>query len=598
MILRRPPFFLLDDIVAGRARLFRRPRETIRARRADEVAPALARIEAGLAAGYHAAGWIAFEAAAGLEPRLARAFDRLPAEPLLCFGLFGPPEILDRASLAAAFAAASGGTSRRAVLGEAEHEEDAACHAAGLARIAGLIAAGDVYQINHTWRVRRRLDGDPVALYERLRRAQPVPFGALIDDGERHILSLSPELFVESRGGRLTTRPMKGTARRGRDDREDARLVEELAGDPKTRAENLMIVDLLRNDLARVAEPGSVEVPALFEVERHPTLLQMTSTVAARRRADCGLAGLIAALFPCGSVTGAPKLRAIERIAGLEASPRGIYTGAIGHAEPGGDLCFSVAIRTLTVDRDGEVRYGVGGGIVADSTAAAEYAEGRLKARFLDCPVPPFSLVETLGWHPGEGPRRGERHLARLAASAAELGFACDIDALRREAEALCAGLDRPTRLRLLLARDGATALVAAPLVTPNLPLRLALAETPPAPPEPEALARRRHKTTDRAWCEVPLADARARGFDEVLFFNDRGEATEGARGNLFLERDGCLLTPPLACGLLPGILRAELLESGRAREAVLRREDIAGAGRLFMGSSLHGLMPARLAAP
>ncbi len=600
MDLRRPPVVLLDDMLAPpevpASRLFTAPHAILQAETPEEVRPCLAAAETALAAGRHLAGWIAYEAAAAFEPRVAATIRHWPEEPLIWLGVFDPPRRLARADVADAFADAMGGTARRGQLVIDGFGEDRTSYRDRMARIATLIGAGDLYQLNYTFAVEGRLEGDPLALYARLRAAQPVAFGAYIDTGARHVLSLSPELFIESRDGRLTTRPMKGTAPRGRDSAEDAAQAAALAGDVKSRAENLMIVDLLRNDLSRVAVPGSVEVPALFSVERYPTLLQMTSTVRARRREDVTLAELLGALFPCGSVTGAPKIRAMEYIAALETAPRGVYTGAIGWLAPDGDLCLSVAIRTLVIARGGRARCGVGGGIVADSEPEAEYAECRLKARFLDAATAPdsdeFALIETLAWRPEEGYRHREAHLRRLGNSAAHFGFRCDMGAVRSALEEAADVFSAPMLVRLLLASGGALSVSARPLEPWPRPVRLTVAATVVNSGAPL----RRHKTTRRQWCVAPLAAAQASGLaDEVIFLNERGEVVEGARTNIFVERAGRLVTPPLSSGPLPGILRQTLLEAGRAIEEVLTLADLAAAPRLLVGNSARGLMPARL---
>ncbi len=600
MDLRRPPLVLLDDMLAPSAapasRLFTAPHAILCAETPAAVRPCLEAAEKTLAAGHHLAGWIAYEAAAAFEPRLATAIRHWPEEPLVWLGVFDPPQRLARDDVAEAIADAMGGSARRGGFAIRRFGTDRASYGDKMARIAALIEAGDLYQLNYTFAVEGMLEGDPLALYARLRAVQPVAFGAYIDTGARHVLSLSPELFIESRAGRLITRPMKGTAPRGRDGGEDARHAAALAGDGKSRAENLMIVDLLRNDLSRVADPGSVEVPALFAVERYPTLLQMTSTIRARRREGVSLTELLGALFPCGSVTGAPKIRAMERIAALEETPRGIYTGAIGWFAPDGDLCLSVAIRTLVLERDGRARFGVGGGIVADSEVEAEYAECRLKARFLDAAAVSdeggFALIETLAWHPEGGYRHRDRHLRRLADSAARFGFRCDGGAVRGALEEAAAAFSAPMLVRLLLASGGALSVSAQRLEPWPLPVRLAVAETVVNSDEPL----RRHKTTRRHWCAVPLAAAQASGLaDEVVFLNERGEVVEGARTSIFIERAGRLVTPPLSAGPLPGILRQTLLEAGRAIEGVLTLADLAAAPRLYVGNSARGLMPARL---
>ena len=390
---------------------------------------------------------------------------------------------------------------------------------------------------------------------------------------------------------------MKGTAPRRPSGSEDLAAAAALAVDEKNRAENLMIVDLLRNDLSRVAAPGSVKVPSLFAVETYPTLHQLTSTVTAALAEGLDAIDVIRRLFPCGSITGAPKIRAMEIIRELEPHPRGVYTGSIGWIAPGspeapGDACFNVAIRTALVDAPGTARLGLGSGIVADSIPADEWQECLLKGRFLAAEQPPFDLIETLAWHPGTGYARLERHLARLEQSARYWGFAGDPALWRDTLAEAAATFTRPMRVRLLAARFGGCAVQAAPLPPgPSGPVKAVLSELAIDPLDPF----RQHKTTHRKALDAARMVLAARtGCFDVLFLNTRGELTEGSFTNIFLERDGELLTPPLASGLLPGVLRAELLDEGRAREAVLYPQDLE-TGRLYLGNSLRGLMAAEV---
>jgi para-aminobenzoate synthetase/4-amino-4-deoxychorismate lyase len=417
---------------------------------------------------------------------------------------------------------------------------------------------------------------------------QQVAYGALIHTGAHWILSRSPELFVSSRDGLVSARPMKGTRRRGRDRAEDAAARAALAGDEKNRAENLMIVDLLRNDIGRIAEIGSVRVTDLFTVETYSTLHTMTSGIAAQRRRGVGATALLANLFPCGSITGAPKLRAMEIIEAVEAGPRGVYTGSIGHFAPNGDLTLNVAIRTAVIDAAGRGEIGIGGGIVADSTAADEYREALLKMAFFTQPEEPVTLIETMLWRRGEGFYLLERHLQRLAASAEFFGLLYDEAAIRAGLE----GQEFPAdamRVRLTLDAEGPV-ITAIPLPPGPALFRFAIA---PEPLDSQSLWLR-HKTTNRAFYDAPRQRAQAEsGVDEVVFVNERGELTEGSITSLFIERDGVLLTPPLASGLLPGTLRAELLARGEAREQLLTPDDFNTAEAIWLGNSVRGLLRA-----
>jgi para-aminobenzoate synthetase/4-amino-4-deoxychorismate lyase len=389
---------------------------------------------------------------------------------------------------------------------------------------------------------------------------------------------------------------MKGTSPRGRDPCADAAARAQLAADPKQRAENLMIVDLLRNDLARISAPGSVRTPALFTVETYPGFHAMTSTVTGRLEAGRGLRERVEALFPCGSVVGAPKIRAGEIIRSLEPRPRGFYTGALGAISPDGDMSFNVAIRTAVLRADGKGRYDVGGGIVADSDPGAEYDEACLKGRVLTDLADDYQLFETFRWSRAGGFVRLSGHLDRLADSARALRFAFD----REAARAALARLDRTwrdqprdLRVRVALARDGELTIThAAAPAPPAGILRVGLADDRLDPGDPFL----RHKTTRRALHDVAFAAAAARGLDEALFLNRRGEIAEASRNNVFVEIDGRLVTPPLCCGLLPGVLRGHLLATGAAVEAPLTLDDLRRAPRAFLGNSLNGTRPFVLA--
>jgi para-aminobenzoate synthetase/4-amino-4-deoxychorismate lyase len=475
-----------------------------------------------------------------------------------------------------------------------------------IARIHEAIRAGESYQVNFTYRLAGQAYGEPLRLYRRLRRRQPVPYGALIrmDDGSC-VLSCSPELFLRHEQGLLVAQPMKGTAARLPDALEDAAAALALSRDVKNRAENLMIVDLLRNDLGRIARTGSVRVPALFTVEPHGVVWQMTSTIEAQARPGLDLPALLRAAFPCGSITGAPKLRTMELIAELESTPRGLYCGAIGWLDAPrdgaacGDFCCSVAIRTLVLGPQGSdglrpARLGVGAGIVLDSDAAAEFEECRLKARFATELGHEFELFETLFAQQPQGFRHLERHLARLSRSAHALGFRLDEPAARRQLDAALSALPAgvPHRVRLALRHDGligVTQAALAPLA--DGPVGLLLAEAPLAPSPLSA-----HKTTLRARYDAGVRAAEQAGAFDTLFFTPQGHLIEGGRSNVFVQLDGRWWTPPLCDGALPGVMREVAMAQLGAAERSLRREDLARAQSLSVCNALRGLLPARLA--
>ncbi len=590
------PFVLLEDrLRAGAfARLYVNPVAIVRCDTPEEIDDAFARIEAGVADGLHAAGFLSYELGHALEPRLA---SRLRADrdmPLLWFGLFAPPRRIAADALDRAFAERGPPPPITGLT----PTHDRATHLGKVRKILQLIRAGDVYQVNLTFPLRFRHAGDPLALYGALRSRQPVAHGGVVAFGDATLLSVSPELFVEVAEGQATTRPMKGTAPRCGDERADAAVGRALAANAKQRAENLMIVDLLRNDLARVSEPGSVRTSALFAVESYPTFHALTSTITARLRAGVGLRGRMRALFPCGSIVGAPKIRAAEVIGELEAEARGVYSGAIGAIGPGGRMAFNVAIRTAVIRADGAGRYDVGGGVVADSDPDEEYDEAILKARVLSDLADDYGLIETFRWSATEGFVRLAGHLGRLQGSAGRLGFALDRAGLaatlaERARGWRAAGGDR--RVRLELSRLGDVQITGQ-----------AIAAAAPAAPRLQVSRRRldrgdpflRHKTTRRETHEEAYAEAVGGGFDEALLLNRQGRVADGSRNSVFAEFGGRLVTPPLAAGALPGVLRAELIAVGRAVEGDLGLADLARCDRLFVGNSLNGLRCAQLAPP
>lgn len=595
-----PPFVLLDDARAEgavAARLFVDPVDTIVAGTAAEVPALLDALEAAQARGLHAAGYLAYEAGKGLASawRGAAGGRADDGAPLGWFGLFArvervaadavPSRLPDPAS---------------AWIGRVTPRIAAADYEAAVEAVLALIRAGDIYQANLTFRADVPVLGNPLAAYARLRCTARAGYGGFVWTGEQAIASLSPELFFALRGRQVMARPMKGTAARRTDAEADARAALDLAADPKQRAENLMIVDLIRNDLSRVAVPGSVAVPDLFRVESFPTIHQLVSDVAARLPDGVGAVDVLRAAFPCGSITGAPKMRAMEIIDTLERDARGLYTGSIGFIEPGGDAAFNVAIRTLVFPRgsllrDGDLRegppcatLGLGSGIVADSQAAQEWRECLAKGEFVGVAGESFDLLETMQFDPVEGLQRLEGHLARMKGSAEALGFAFDRHGARNSLQSATFRLRSAARVRMRLAPSGALAVEVSPMPRlAALPVPVAVCPAPMAAGD----FRLAHKTSLRG----PYDAARtASGTPEVLFVDEPGFVTEGSWSNIFVERDGLLLTPPLSLGLLPGVLRAELIEKGRAVESHLRPADLAQG--FFLGNSLRGLVPARLA--
>ena len=598
----RQIFVLLDDAReqgAADALLFENPRAIFVAHRPDEVEAVLA--EADSARREHGgtlAGYIAYEAGLALEPRLRVLANARSGGmgPLVWLGLFDDSTTIAAADMPQWLAGRIAGEGH---VGPLDPQLSPGGYATAFAQLQEAIRAGDIYQANLTFPLAGGFSGDPLGLYAALRPAARAGYGGVIFDGSHWLLSLSPELFVSLKGQEAKAKPMKGTRPRSADAEQDAALASELAHSVKDQAENLMIVDLMRNDLSRVAEAGSVRVDDPFAIESYPTVHQMVSVVRAQLRDGQGAPDLVRALFPCGSITGAPKIRAMELIDAVERDPRGPYCGAIGRIDANGDAAFNVAIRTLRLTEiengRGKAVLGVGGAIVADSDARTEWREALLKGAFArasgpDLAAPSFDLIETMRFTPEDGIALLESHLSRMKASAAELGFAFDRHATRNQLHALCFMLETPSRIRLLASRKGAIAVEAQPLPTPwPDPARCVILPLP----VDQGDWRLRHKTSDRGFYDDARAVAQDHGADEALFIRDDGLLTEGSVSNIFVERDGVLLTPPAALGLLPGIYRQSLIESGRAREAELSVADLENG--FFIGNALRMLCPAVL---
>jgi para-aminobenzoate synthetase/4-amino-4-deoxychorismate lyase len=563
----------VDD---GRWLLLEDPVRIIEARHIEGVAAAIADVERLTRdAGYHAAGFVTYEAGAAFGLRVSPPHPDLP---LVWFGLFEPQNVRQ-----VEFPPDTG--SYR--LGDLTPSLTLPQFEAAFRRIKQCLADGDSYQVNFTFRMRADFRGDPRHLFVDLVEAQKGRYSAFVHLGRFSICSASPELFFAVTGLDVTARPMKGTAPRGRTLEEDRQKREQLHESPKQRAENVMIVDMVRNDLGRIADVGSVAVPELFIVERYPNVWQMTSLVTARSRAP--LEDIFAAMHPSASVTGAPKSRTMEILSELEGEPRGVYTGAIGHVSPDGTARFSVAIRTALVDhRAGRVGFGVGSGIVWDSEPAAEYEECLLKGSVLGRPPVAFDLLETLRWTPEEGFYLLDRHVRRLADSAEYFGFPCRLDAALHALHGAVAGGNAPLRLRLLLARTGAVRVETEPLVASLGPLEVALAVEPIDSSDRYLF----HKTTYRDVYDR----ARIPGYDDVVLWNGRGEITEATTANIVVQVDGELVTPPVACGLLPGTCRAELLDRGEIRESIVTVDQLRAASRCWLTNAVHGRREARLA--
>ncbi len=624
------PTVILRDAASGRWLLFERPLEILETRDLSQILPLLRAAETAAASrGLYAAGVIAYEAAPAFDPALAvRPTDS--KLPLLWLGLFHSPRTI---TLEPPPAVAPD-------IWQPSVTPDA--YRAAFDRIKRHIREGDAYQVNLTYRLRATLAGGqpevsgqrsevgdrmpeaggqraapdhqpppvssypfPVScslnpeprhplpslpLFTRLVTAQNATYGACVSTALWTLYSASPELFFSLNGTHLESRPMKGTAPRGLTLEQDRANAAALQLSEKNRAENLMIVDMVRNDLGRVAKPGSVTVPSLFSLEKYPNVWQLTSTVQAETHAS--VADIFAALFPAASITGAPKSSAMRIIAETEADPRRFYTGAVGFLAPDRRAQFNVAIRTLLVEHaSGLAEYGTGGGIVWDSECAIEQGECRTKALILNASAEPFSLLETMLWMPGEGFNLLDYHLTRLSDSAEYFDVPVDPAALRKRLTALAGSLPpAPHRVRLLAARDGAITLAAAPFAPARAdkPLRVALAPSPVDRSDPFLY----HKTTRRRLYEEALA-ARP-GFDDVILFNGDGEVTESTRANIVAEIEGRRVTPPVCCGLLPGTLRQHLLDAGEVTTRIITVDELMRSPRFFLVNSLRGQLPAQ----
>ncbi len=550
---------------------FPEPLATLEAHTLADVLPLLTEVDAAVnQRGLWAVGFLAYEAAPAFDPALT-AHPPMVGLPLVRFTLHpapitnyqfppAPPPLFPSAPFLPNIPESA--------------------YQAALARIKDHIAAGDTYQVNYTLRLRAPFDDDPLSLFHTLTAAQPGGYPAYIHTGRHAICSASPELFFTLDGETLTSQPMKGTAPRGRTTAEDRLHAEALSRSAKDRAENVMIVDMIRNDMGRIARTGSVHVPRLFEVERHPTLHQMTSTVACRTTTP--FPEILRALFPCASITGAPKVRTMQIIRALEPDPRGVYTGAIGYLAPGRKAQFNVAIRTLVLDtHTGQSEYGTGSGVTWDSGPAAEYAETLLKARILTARRPAFTLLESLRWTPGEGWYLLERHLSRMKDSAEYFDYPFDEDLIRARVEDALTKLEpTPHKLRILLGSRGEVTLEGEPLAVSSK-LSAGLARAPVSSQDIFLF----HKTTQRGVYD----SARLPGVDETLLYNERGEVTEFLASNVVVQLGGRKYTPPVACGLLAGTFRAELLAQGEIEERVITLAELGGAEALWAVNSVRG---------
>jgi para-aminobenzoate synthetase/4-amino-4-deoxychorismate lyase len=559
-------YVLLDDQVTGKQFVFHAPDNVITAAQREDLPAAFAKIQKAQRDGKWLAGFLSYELGYGLEPHF-----EAPTGGLINLGVFDAPSYHPPANWL---------YTRNIPALDFQPDWSEADYLSRFNQVQAYLRAGDCYQVNLTFPMRAESSASAAQIYAAFRRRQPGRYGSVVSLGGADVVSFSPELFFQRKGQNMRMRPMKGTRPRAVDPEDDKRLLSEMRAEPKSQAENLMIVDLLRNDLSRLCVPGSVEVPELFSLETYPTLHQMTSEVTGILRDDATWPDILKSLFPCGSVTGAPKIRAMEIIQALEASPRGAYCGSVGYIAPNGDASFSVAIRTIQM-QDGRLRYDVGSGVVLDSEGPDEYRECLLKSQIFS--PPPDGVIETFRRSPNGEIPRGALHEARLktqigpkAASAIE------------QVKKIQPGLDAHIRI---VSRGEEIDHHIIPFVDLETPLLLALSRYALTP----ELQETQFKTTVRDFYDGERARLKAlTGVDEVIFLNEEGELCEGSFTSLFIQQETDLLTPDASCGLLPGVLRQDLLNRGQAVETRLTLRDIKRANQIFVGNSLRGLMPAK----
>jgi para-aminobenzoate synthetase/4-amino-4-deoxychorismate lyase len=605
--------------------LFLDPVERLACNDGDDPAEFFRRAQEHIDNGFYLAGYIGYEFGYMLEPSLVESFaprsvpDKTrPSLPLVDLGVFSKPQVYDH--LNRSFEGNDSWPQENApeqgetftignMLPNLEREK----YLEAIHRIKSYIETGDTYQVNYTLKLLFDFSGSIPEFYSSLRRNQSVSYGGLIKNGATTILTFSPELFFRKKGSQIDVRPMKGTMLRGRTNAEDREFVDFLHNDIKNRSENVMIVDLLRNDLGRLSRMGGVNVQSLFDVETYETLHQMTSSIRGKLNSPISLEKMFKSLFPCGSVTGAPKIRTMEIIRELETEDRGVYTGAIGFISPEGDAVFNVPIRTVVLQGNkGEM--GIGSGIVWDSDPAGEWEESLLKGRFLARPVPEFKLIETMLWHPESGYWLLDLHLERLAESAGYFFYPFELDKIKAGLDELAEGFRssapvQSQRVRLTLSKQGGIELTCSelsgglfPVINPAEILEVKESRDLPSAVFSSKKTDSRspylfHKTTLRELYDEERDHAVARGFYEVLFVNEKGEVTEGSYTNIFLQKDGKLITPPVSCGLLPGVFRNHLLHEypDFVEEAPFTRKEIAQADALYVGNSVRGLVKVKI---
>jgi len=599
-LLNKDRFVLLETQKLDRENrlsyVFSQPVTLITCFNLDKISLAFQQLEAFLSQGYWAVGFFSYEMGYGWEDfKVSSRF----SFPLIWLGVFKPPLIFDHRQgrfLAGCLPASKINPSPKYQIKDIRLNEKVPAYIKNIQRIKHNIAQGLTYQVNYTMKCKFKFQGPSFTLYKNLRDTQPVPYAAFIKDKQFDLLSFSPELFFRKKGRLITVRPMKGTISRGRTGQEDRFQMRKLKASQKDRSENIMIVDLLRNDLGKISEVGSVKVNKLYTVERYETLFQMTSNIQAKLKNNLSLYELFRSLFPSGSVTGAPKIRTMGIIRELEKQGRRVYTGAVGFFKPNRDAVFNVAIRTLLLrGKMGEM--GIGSGIVYDSDPGREYKECELKALFFTQKRKQFQLIETIYWSKKTGFLLLPEHLERLRASAAYFNFCFNREKIKQGLKRIskCLNPVFEYRVRLLLLPPGGTSLSYS---------RIEKTYKPAAPKI--TLARRiinsedvflYHKTTNRQFYDQEYQKAKRAGFFDVIFKNERNEITEGAISNIFISKGKMYYTPAIACGLLAGIYRQYFIKAkaGHVQEKILRQEDLQQADAIYLTNAVRGITQVRL---
>ena len=560
---------VIDFRALGERYTFTQPIKELKTRDLAEVADLLAQVESYQEQGYYVVGYVSYEAAPAFEKKLAVHKLPLLGEYLLYFTVH---DRVETSPIPLTYEEVDLPSNWQEVTSAADYEK-------AISQIHHHLRQGDTYQVNYTVQLKQDLSANPFAIYNRMVVEQEAGYNAYVEHDEMAVISMSPELFFEQNDRELITRPMKGTTQRGVTDQEDLAQASWLEQDPKNRSENMMIVDLLRNDMNRISEVGSEHVERLCQVEQYSTVWQMTSTIKSQLRPDVDLVTIFRSLFPCGSITGAPKIATMEIIKNLEPQPRGVYCGTIGLLFPNGRRIFNVAIRTIQLHQ-GKAVYGVGGGITWDSTWESEYREVHQKAAVLYRKQARFQLITT-GRISQKSLLFEDQHLERLTKASRYFSFPFDPEELRQKIEEECQACDshQDYRLRIILSKSGEMELsrqILTPLSPSFCKAKLCLQEAD------LNQSFTYFKTTHRPHLNLDK--------QEIIYHNAAGELLETSIGNLVLKIAGKLYTPPTSLGILPGIYRQHLLETGQVEEKVLTVPDLNQAEAVYGCNAVRGL--------